>query len=258
MLFIVFGALLWLNSALTGRRSGPGTDERSEPVRPPAVLLRGWVVLAALVWLGAVEAGNLWWYGGPGSQQLVMLPRWSVVPPADAAGFKTLPIDERTTRMLRYDRGLSVRWRREPEGGPPDDCTLFFFRWEPGDASGLQADMHQPHICLTASGLTQRADWGIRPLALPDGITLPVRRYEFSFHGRSLYVFFVVWQDGVSGAQGQADEPGSRAARLRAVLERRAIVGRQTMEFLVTGPATPEEADALFTAGVRSLVHRDS
>ena len=257
VLFTVFGALLWLNSALAARRPGPGTVTRSEGIGTPAVLLPGWVVLTAFVWLGAVEAGNLWWYGGPGSQQLIMLPRWSVVPPADAAGFKSLPIDERTTRMLRYDHGLSVRWTREPDSMTPDECTLFFFRWEPGDASSLQADMHQPHICLTASGLTQTADWGIRPLTLPDGITLPVRRYEFSFHGRSLYVFFVVWQDGVSGAKGQADEPGSRTARLRAVLERRAIVGRQTMEFLVTGPATPEEADTLFTTEVRSLVHRD-
>ncbi len=102
--------------------------------------------------------------------------------------------------MLRFDRGLSARWTRPDAArpaGPPDGCTLFFFRWEPGHASAAQADMHQPHICLTASGLTMTADHGTTPLALPDGLTLPVRRYEFVWHGQPIYVFFVVWQDGI-------------------------------------------------------------
>ncbi len=77
------------------------------------------------------------------------------------------------------------------------------------------------------------------------------------FTAEPLYVFFVVWQDGVSGRPGETDEPGSRQARLRAVLERRPIVGRQTLEFLVTGPASPEEADALFTRELVTLVHRE-
>ncbi len=258
VLFTVFGVLLWLNALLGRGRPVPETDARSEPARSPATPLPGWIVLAAIAWLATVEIGGLWWYSGPGSQQLIMLPRWSVTPPVDAPEFKALPVDERTSRMLRYDHGLSAHWTRSQDDGKRDDCTLFYFRWEPGHASSLQAAMHQPHICLTASGLKETADWGVRPLTLPDGIILPVRRYEFDFHGRPLYVFFVVWQDGISGAPGQADEPGSRAGRLRAVLERRSIVGRQTMEFLVTGPTTPEEADALFTGEIGALVHRDS
>ena len=258
VLLIVFGALLALN-ALLGRRGAAPMVGESPPtgVAPPTLPPR-WIVFLVIAWLGTVEIGNLWWYSAPGTQDLVNLPRWSVAPPVDAPDFQTMPIDERTARMLRYDHGVSVRWDRQPAGGGRDDCTLFFFRWDPGHASSLQADMHQPHICLTASGLTQTADWGIQPLALPDGLTLPVRRYEFSFHGRALYVFFVVWQDGVSGRVGEADEPGSRTARLRAVLERRPIVGRQTLEFLVTGPADADEANTLFTRELVSLIRRGS
>ncbi len=257
VLFVVFGALLGLNSILGRRRASPTVEPGTNSANAPAVMVPRWIVLAAVVWLGAVEIANAWWYSSPGTQALVALPRWTVVPPSDAPGFQALPIDERTAGMLRYDHGTSVRWVRQPEQGAQDDCTLFFFRWDPGHASSLQADMHQPHICLTASGLRQTADWGVRSVALPDGITLPVRRYEFDFHGRTLYVFFVVWQDGVSGRPGETDEPGSRQARLRAVLERRPIVGRQTLEFLVTGPTSPEEADALFTRELVTLVHRE-
>ena len=256
VLLIVFGALLWLNSLLGRTHPQASTKETAHPASTPAILPPRWIVLAAVAWLATVEIANVWWYSAPGTQELVALPRWTVEPPADAPDFQSVPIDERTARMLRFDHGLSTRWARKSATGSRDECTLFFFRWDPGHASSLQADMHQPHICLTASGLTQTADWGIRPLTLTDGITLPVRRYEFNFHGRSLYVFFIVWQDGVSGRTGEEDEPGSRGARIRAVLERRPIVGRQTLEFLVTGPASLEEADALFTRELDGLVRR--
>ena len=256
VLLIVFGSLLWLNSLLASPRTVPahGVPAREHPAAPVPPPL--WLVLAAVGWLAAVEAGTFWWYSAPGSRGLVALPHWTVAPPTDAPGFEALPVDERTASMLRYDHGLSLRWNRPQDARGRNDCTLFFFRWDPGHASNLQADMHQPHICLTASGLKQTADWGIRPLALPGGLTLPVRRYEFEMHGRPLYVFFVVWQDEVSGGTGQADEPGSRSARLRAVLERRPIVGRQTLEFLVSGPASPEEANGFFEREMDSLVRR--
>ena len=257
VLLVVFGSLLGLNSLLSLRRPLPAPDEVpraafAPPVRPPL-----WAMVVAFVWLGGSELANAWWYSAPGAQKLVSLPRWTITPPADAPGFQNVPIDERTSRLLRYDHGTSLHWNRSMEDGVRDDCTLFFFRWEPGHTSSLQADMHQPHICLTASGLKETADWGIQQLALPNGLDLPVRRYEFDFHGRLVYVFFVVWQDGVSGRAGEAEIPGSRDARLRAVLERRPLVGRQTLEFLVTGPASPEEANTLFEREIATMVHRE-
>ncbi len=256
-LLVVFGSLLALASWLNRASAGPSpaaTGSSAEPAAVPPV----WVAVAALAWLGAVEVGDAWWYGAPAAGPLVTLPRWNVEAPADAPGLAAPPVDERTVRMLRYDRGLSLHWQRGSDAGPVGgtDCTLFFFRWEPGHASSLQADMHQPHICLTASGLKETADWGIRPVALPEGLTLPVRRYEFDAHGQVLYVFFVVWQDGVGRREGEEDEPGSRAARFRAVLERRPLVGRQTLEFLVTGPTTPEAADRVFAQELLPLIHR--
>ncbi len=256
VLFIVFGCLLWLNARLAKRPAVPAGDvsARGQTVFAPALPPR-WIVLLAVGWFAAMEVGNLWWYSAPGSGGLVALPRWTVAPPADA-GFEATPIDERTARLLRYDRGVSLRWNRSDASTRRDDCTLFFFRWEPGHASNLQADLHQPHICLTASGLKQTADWGIHPLTLPDGLTLPVRRYEFENHGRLLYVFFVGGQDGVSGRAGEAEDAGARAARLRAVLERRPIVGRQTLEFLVSGPASPEEANSVCERELAALIRR--
>jgi exosortase len=260
VLLIVFAGLLWLNSRLARGNRPPGPPSLPSPAEPddrqrlsaassPRAVPMRWLVGAAL-WLVCAEAGTAAWYG-LGAPARQMSPRWTVALPADAPGFQQVKIDERSRQLLRFDQGLSARWNRPRD--PAADCTLFFFRWNAGHASAAQAEMHQPHICLTASGLTQIADWGIQPLALPDGITLPVRRYEFALNGRTIYVFFVVWQDR-AGAQPMPDTPGSRWDRFRAVLDHRPNLGRQTLEFIEAGPTTPAEANARFEQEAAAMI----
>ncbi len=262
VLLIVFGGLLGFNHLLArGNRltvaSATAAESSDVLVKPrlvplvaiPRNLPRGLLVVAAL-WLVFTEAGTAAWYGVLAPRR-DPLPGWTVAPPADAPGFQNIKLDERTSHLLRYDHGVAARWNRP--GAPASDCNLYFFQWEAGHASAVQADMHQPHICLTASGLTQVADWGIQPLPLPGGISLPVRRYEFSLHGHSIYVFFVVWQDQAN-SQALASASGSRWDRLRAVLEHRPNLGRQTLEFIVSGPASAGQASDLFEQEVGAMV----
>ncbi len=254
VLLIVFAGLLWLNRRLARGQRPPASSGNAEgrgASTAAAKLVPLGLLVPAAIWLLAIEVGTAAWYnlGAPAGN---VLPAWTVVPPATAPGFRNVKIDDRSRRLLRYDRGLSATWSHP--GIPDDQCTLFFFRWEPGHASAAQAEMHQPHICLTASGLTQIADWGIEPVRLPDGMTLPVRRYAFGLNGRTIYVFFVVWQDR-AGAPPLPDTPGSRWDRFQAVLEHRPDLGRQTLEFIVSGPATAAEASAQFAHDAAMMVH---
>jgi exosortase len=199
VLLIIFAGLLWINSRLArsdGRTAAEKTKENaSSPLSaPPAIApsvprpLPRAFVFAVAGWLCFVEIGTAAWYGSREVRQ-APLSRWTVDLPVDAPAFQNVKIDERSSRMLRYDDGKSARWKRSDS--PPAECTLFFFRWEPGRTSATRAAMHQPHICLTASGLAQTADWGIRSVRTARGVTLPVRRYEFLFNGRRIYVFYV-------------------------------------------------------------------
>ena len=230
VLLIVFAGLLWLNARLLARGHRRRRSRRTP--RPPAILTASpppaafrlpsaAFLLAVVGWLACVEIGTAAWYRLGRARYANN--------PACRAGRSCRPAarpisrTSASTTVPRACCALTVAFPpagpgptpRQP-AGPPDGCTLFFFRWEPGHASAAQADMHQPHICLTASGLTMTADHGTAPLALPDGLTLPVRRYEFVWHGQPVYVFFVVWQDGV-GQQTLADAPTERWDRLRAV-----------------------------------------
>lgn len=256
ILVIVFVGLLWMSHWLGSRKLAPppgfvDPQERifSTPLLRP--VSKG-VAVAAGCWLIASEAGTIAWYSFrvPAPPSPV---RWTVRPPNDAHGYQNLRIDDRSARLLRYDEGISARWDRP--GVPVADCTLYFFRWEPGHASAVQTDMHQPHICLTASGLTQIADWGIQPLELSTGIVLPVRRYEFEWHRHPIFVFFVVWQEGNTPYTTANPVVGSRWDRLRLVLERRPLLGRQTVEFIVAGIKDPKLAEERFQYEISRMVH---
>lgn len=261
VLVIVFGCLLWCNALLArGQRvpaaSAPSAADKASSQGRAASRARVvpfWLLAGAGLWLVLVEVGTAGWYGSQEWGKAPARQEWSVVLPLPEPDFRAVPIDDRTRQLLRYDEGVSARWKTAAP--QPADCTLFFFRWEPGHASIAQAEMHQPHICLTASGLTETSDDGIHPVALPDGLTLPVRGYSFTFHGRPIYVFYVVWRDG-AGDQPLADTPGARWDRLRAVAERRPNTGRQTLEFIVGGHASPAEADAIFQRDIVRLVQR--
>ena len=252
VLVIVFVGLLginrWLSPPVPPVANLPAAATPAPPTsRPRPVPTR--FLIGATAALALSEVGTAAWYG-PSIPAADQVASWTVMPPA-GPGVKHLPIDSQTTRMLRYDDAVSARWTRP---GPPEvDGTLFFFRWEAGHASGTLAEMHQPHICLTASGMTEVADWGVQPLTLPGGLQLPVRRYEFTLHGRTLYVFFVAWRDGLGGER-LAASAGSRWDRLRAVAQRRANQGRQTLELVAVGPKSPQEADAWFEHEAAGLV----
>jgi exosortase len=256
VLLIVFAGLLWLNARLTRRQvradtqpgngPAPATGSPLAAARPLGLAF----AMGAAAWLACVEGGTAAWYGSREVHQ-APLSRWTVALPVNAPGYQTVTIDERSTRLLRYDEGESARWKIP--GPPPADCTLFFFRWEPGRTSATRAAMHQPHICLTASGLTQTGDWGIEPIRTARGVTLPVRRYEFLFNGRRIYVFYVAWQDHAASAP-IADHPSGRWSRLEPVFERRRNLGQQTLEWIVSGAANLGEASAEFQSQADALI----
>ena len=245
VLVIVFVGLLGLNAWLERPSAVAGTAPAPRvPGASPRRTMPGWCALAILAWLLAVEAGTSAWYRLH-EHGRVFRPAWTVALPTDAPGFKALPIDDVSRGLLRYDVGLSARWRTPDADGSPGDCTLFFFRWEPGRTSSTLAAMHQPTTCLPASGLTQIADGGVLSMPGPGGVTLPVHAYEFLLRRQHLFVYYVVWQDqtGYDLPEG-AGGLGMRA-RFDAVRRGQRNLGQQTLELVLTGPAQAAQAAVL-------------
>jgi hypothetical protein len=114
--------------------------------------------------------------------------------------------------------------------------------------------IHRPDVCLPASGLDQVSDSGIKYFAA-GGLKLPFRRYAYEEDGKPLFVFFCQWEDG---SEKQMGLQGSKQTdRLRSVLVGRRIVGNQSLELLVAGYATLEEADRAIAQRLPAMIHVD-
>ncbi len=243
VLVIVFIGLLALNTWL--EHPGPAAPAAARPGDKDAWALPTWMAVVILAWLATAEAGTAAWYRLH-EHGRVFRPAWTVALPTDAPGFKALPIDDVSRGLLRYDQGFSARWRTpDIDGAGPGDCTLFFFRWEPGRTSATLAAMHQPTTCLPASGLTQTADGGVLAMPGPGGVTLPVHAYEFLLKRQHLFVYYVVWQDQTGYELPDAGAGLSVRERLDAVRRGQRNLGQQTLELVLTGPATAAQAAAV-------------
>ncbi len=261
ILGVVFGGSLLLAWLL--KRTAPAT--RGPPPRlagagtgkgiPAAFFVAGaaWLALGEV----AVEGWYRWHERG-----LAAAPGWRVAWPEQAAGFRDLPIAERTARILRYDEGRSVAWSAggyDGEGGAGREghCMMFAFRWKPGRNSPNLASDHRPDVCLPASGLRQTADHG--SLAVPaggNGVTLSFQHLEFSrslpgARPRPVHVFFALSEDvprdalplnpyAVKGFWNHL------STRVRVALAGRRNLGQQMIEVLLLDADSPSEARRAF------------
>ena len=92
---------------------------------------------------------------------------------------------------MQPDEAKGARWWE----GDEKKFTLFFFRWLPGPAtSRMLARFHRPEICLPAAGLTFVRESDVETLQV-GAIQLPFRTYLFEAKGKTMHVFFCVWED---------------------------------------------------------------
>ena len=241
------------------------------------------LLVFALCWIAAVEAGAQLWYRAH-EGNLVSTTRWDVRWPEAAPNFHKLKIDEEVRRVLRFDEGHAAAWTLPAATSPATlgqpkpstiTCLLYLFRWKPGRNSALLANLHRPDVCLPAVGWTQVADTGVRDYPVSASFALPFRHFEFR-HGTSedstppaAHAFYCLSEDRVptSSAAGasppqMAPSPSSwtRGERIREVLEGRRHLGQQMMEFIVLsrGPTDLDQVEARFARALPQLIKIES
>ena len=226
---------------LRGHREPPPAHANSAPHALPR-----WFGATLAAWLLLIFCTTEWWYG---RATVTARAAWTLVPPTDA---RALPIEPRTTEMLRYDRAVSATWS-EPDR---TQWSLFFFEWEPGPSRArILARMHRPEVCLPASGFRQ-ADPPRLVEVEAAGLTLPFQATRF-LTGRdaAIYAYYCSWEThGANAASRVPFAQFDRFESLRQVWRRERNLGQQVAELIVAGPATAEEADAAFKRNIGRLL----
>src|SRR5438105_8907815 len=235
---------------------------------------------AATVWLVISELAAASWYRAH-ERDLSQMTRWEIRWPREAANFHEIKIDEDIRRALRFDRGQAASWTvsaansaTESANVKPLNCTLFFFRWNPGKNSALLANLHRPDVCLPSTGWNQTSDAGIENFPVTEKFSLPFRRFKFR-HGitgqpteQTAHAFYCLWEDQLSASRLESSLPTmsgsasawSRSERVRAVLEGRRHLGQQVLELVIQGRGSlnEQQVEAEFARIIPNVVRIES
>ncbi len=266
---------LWLAAALLKRRSSAQTEvvAAREKLSPASGLLRLPIaaLLCVLFWPLVVEAAvNGWYRARENAGRYAAEPvTWSVRWPTAAAGFREVEIPDVSRAMLRFTEGRAAAWN-EANG---EHWSAFFSRWEAGRSAAPAAKMHNPRVCLSASGRQLLRELGVQEIAASAGLRLPMHGYVFDAGaGRELFVFYGLWEDRrpaeptistsnkaqppAEATVGLADDELTLRGRLRAALEGRRNLGQRVLEVSVFGPTNDATAWSRLQGRLPELVQR--
>lgn len=200
-----------------------------------------WALAAFAAWLILAEATTEAWYRAH-ETSASRAQAWTVRWPAQHAEFREHPIAQTVRRALAFDEGRQATWS-ESDGS---QWQMYAFRWYPGRISTVAARQHRPEVCLPAAGRTLVEEHA--PVVIPAGATaVPFRAYEFRSQGQPLFVFFCLWEMGHRDASASGLGQGyTRRNLLERVRIGQRNLGQQSVEVIVSGPASADEAAAAF------------
>jgi exosortase len=214
-----------------------------EPLPMPLVLsFSGWILFFVV--------GTEIWY-----RQHEISPsdicRLSVVWPKDVGEISSFSIPDSARRILLCDDARCASWHDENELG----WTFCSLTWNSGRTSTQSARIHRPENCLQASGAILRKE--LNPtIAKIGGMPLVFRTYLFDWNGTTLHVFFLIWEDANRDVDPMVlGQDWSGISRLQRVWFGQRNLGQQTLEIVLSGAISDEEARITLRAELGKIVH---
>ena len=87
------------------------------------------------------------------------------------------------------------------------------------------------------------------------GLSIPFHALDFEDGQDEKYVFFCLWEEGVKTSERpRLEDQWSRSANLRSALLGQRNLAQQTLEVVITGYDSPEQAETAFRREMASLI----
>lgn len=224
--------------------SPPG--ESSRPSYPYRVLvsLGGWILF---VW-----AGTETWYLVHAPAQTA---EWSIVWPSHKSQFAEIALSKVEVDKLGFNQGGGAEWIE----GDGSQWVAYFFKWGRGPSwSRIRARGHRPEVCFPAAGYKACGDHGTLVIQA-QGLSIPFHAMDFDDGVNKSYVFFCLWEDGARGSDQFEQQDGwVELSRLRSVWLGERSLGQQTLEIVISGYDSAEQAATAFRREIVTLISRET
>ncbi len=200
-------------------------------------------------WFLFFIVGTEIWYRR-GEAGLAPARQLSIVWPTDVSGFSKILIPDSTRRVLLCDDAKCAFWRDQSGIG----WSFYSLIWNSGRTSTQSARIHRPENCLQGSGAILKAELDNTPVAV-GGTLLAFRTYLFELNGLPLHVFYLIWEDGNRDLDPAAlGQDWSGISRLQRVWSGQRNLGQQTLEIVLSGATSDQEARTTLKAELGKIV----
>ena len=125
--------------------------------------------------------------------------------------------------------------------------------WGSGRTSTQSARIHRPENCLQGSGAILKKNLSPTIVEI-EGTPLVFHSYLFHWQQAPLYVFYLLWEQGNRDLH-VLDQDWSGISRLQRIWIGQRNLGQQSVEIVLTGATSDEEARTALKAGVEKMVH---
>jgi hypothetical protein len=206
------------------------------------------LVIGLAAWLLFTVLGTEVWYRAHEAEETR---HWSFEWPVAKEDFSDLVMPKPAADMLKFDEGRAASWME----GDGSRWTAFFLKWAAGSSrSRILARGHRPEVCLPAAGYQLRADRGTITIEAK-GLIIPFHAADFDYDGSQAHVFYCLWQDSSKGVvRPRISDPWIRFARLESVLLGERNLAQQTLEIVIFGYATSQEAEGALRRQMAKLI----
>ncbi len=208
-----------------------------------------WAGAGLAVWFALVVAGNEFWFRSQegktaGVEHLEI--RW----PRGQEQFQEAAISDRARDVTLCSEAAGATWI----GGGGRRWVFTSLRWAPGRTASQSARIHQPDVCLEASGAIPVME--LPPVKIAaDGGELAFHVWLFDYGGQPLYVFYSLWEEENRDQLDTAlRQDWSAWSRMQRALTGQRNLGQQSVEIAIQGCSSPEEALGEMRAGLPGLV----
>jgi len=253
--FVLWGLAHFLTKSPAHKGTYPNSSRQFAPMPIPRRLLIG-----LGTWLLLIVLGTEAWYRAHETQEKL---HWSFEWPVAKEHFSDVVISQYATGELKFDEGRAASWM-DSDGSY---WTAFFFKWAGLTRSRILAHLHRPDDCLPGAGYKLRADHGAITIKVKD-LLIPFRALDFEYNGQQMYVFYCLWQDRPKTTNQprvgddwdnrlvglESGDRNNRLVRLESVLLGERNLGQQTLELVISGYNTPEEAEGALRRQMEDLI----